>query len=164
MFLPLWDTILPDAFNRFADSKRGGPKQLYGNLQISLQFDGSTGTQRDRIDLGSGATTNMAWAFNGLSVDVERREVRRGPRSVRVEPKVFDLLVYLIRHRDRVVRKDELINVIWGGRFISESALTTRINGVRRAVGDTGKEQHLIRTLRGKGFRFIGEVVDSVVY
>lgn len=105
----------------------------------------------------------MAWAFNGLSVDVERREVRRGPRPVRVEPKVFDLLVYLIRHRDRVVRKDELINVIWGGRFISESALTTRINGVRRAVGDTGKEQYLIRTLRGKGFRFIGEVVDSVV-
>ena len=75
-----------------------------------------------------------------------------------IEPQVFDLLVHLVENRDRVVTKDELIQNIWNGRTVSESALTTRINAVRKAVGDSGESQHLIRTLPRRGFRFIGEV------
>ena len=75
-----------------------------------------------------------------------------------VEPQVFDLLVYLIANRDRVVTKDELLQNIWKSRSVSESALTTRINAVRRAVGDSGDSQRLIRTLPRRGFRFVGEV------
>jgi len=103
----------------------------------------------------------MALEFNGLLLDVERRELCRDSLPVKLEPKVFDLLVYLVRHRNRVVGKEELIDRIWNGRIISDAALTTRINGVRRALGDTGKDQHLIRTYRGKGFRFIGNVVNA---
>ena len=78
-----------------------------------------------------------------------------------VEPQVFDLLVYLIENRDRVVTKDDLIQSIWKGRIVSESALTTRINAVRKAVGDSGDSQRLIRTLPRKGFRFVGEVTGQ---
>src|SRR5215470_12895484 len=104
----------------------------------------------------------MALEFNGLLLDVERRELCRGSLPVKLEPKVFDLLVYLVRHRNRVVGKEELIDRIWNGRIISDAALTTRINGVRRALGDTGKDQRLIRTYRGRGFRFIVNVDNAV--
>src|SRR5262249_28097709 len=73
-------------------------------------------------------------------------------------PQVFDLLVYLIENRDRVVSKDDLIEGVWKGRIVSDSTLTTRINAVRRAVGDSGEHQRLIRTLPRKGFRFVGVV------
>ena len=78
-----------------------------------------------------------------------------------VEPQVFDLLVYLIRNRDRVVSKDDLIAAIWHGRIVSESALTNRINGARTAVGDSGGEQRLIKTLSRKGVRFVGLVREE---
>jgi len=77
---------------------------------------------------------------------------------VPVEPQVFDLLLYMIENRDRVVTRDDLIQSIWKGRIVSESALATRINAVRKAVGDSGDSQRLIRTLPRKGFRFVGEV------
>lgn len=100
----------------------------------------------------------MIFAFAGHLLDCERRELRRGHRLIALEPQVFDLLVYLVRHRDRVVGKDELVEKIWRGRIVSDSALTTRINAVRRAVGDTGQEQWLVRTHRRYGFRFVGEI------
>jgi TolB-like protein/Tfp pilus assembly protein PilF len=75
-----------------------------------------------------------------------------------MEPQVFDLLVYLVKNRDRVVSKDDLLSSIWGGRIVSDSTLTSRINGARKAVGDSGEEQKLIRTIARKGFRFIGDV------
>lgn len=100
----------------------------------------------------------MIFAFAGHLLDCERRELRRGDRLIALEPQVFDLLAYLVRHRDRVVGKDELVAQIWRGRIVSDSALTTRINAVRRAIGDTGQEQRLVRTHRRKGFRFVGEV------
>jgi TolB-like protein len=81
---------------------------------------------------------------------------------VSVEPQVFDLLVYLVQNRDRVVSKDDLIGAIWGGRIVSDSALTTRINAARTAIGDSGKAQSLIRTFPRKGFRFIGDVREEV--
>ena len=78
--------------------------------------------------------------------------------SVHIEPQVFDLIVHLVRNHDRIVSKDELIETVWNGRIISEAALSSRINGARRALGDNGNDQALIRTLHKRGFRFVGDV------
>jgi pimeloyl-ACP methyl ester carboxylesterase/DNA-binding winged helix-turn-helix (wHTH) protein len=96
-----------------------------------------------------------------LRLDVSRRELRRKGALVPVEPQVFDLLVYLLRNRDRVVSKDDLIAAVWNGRIVSESTLSTRINAVRRALGDSGEEQRLIRTAARKGLRFVGAVREG---
>lgn len=94
-------------------------------------------------------------------LDADRRELRRGGAIVPVEPQVFDLLAYLVCHRDRVVTKDDLLTAVWNGRIVSESALTTRINAARAALGDSGAAQRVVRTLRGRGFRFVGTVHES---
>lgn len=94
-------------------------------------------------------------------LDIERRELRRGPELIAVEPQVFDLLVYLVQNRERVVTKDDLIASVWGGRIVSESTLTSRINAARKAVGDSGDQQRLIRTIARKGIRFVGAVSDA---
>jgi TolB-like protein len=91
-------------------------------------------------------------------LDVDRRELRRGEELITVEPQVFDLLVFLVQNRDRVVSKDDLIKGVWGGRIVSESTLTSRITAVRKAIGDSGEEQRLIRTVPRKGVRFVGLV------
>jgi len=96
--------------------------------------------------------------FSGHTLDTELRELRRGAEAVAVEPQVFDLLVHVIQHRDRVVSKDDLIASVWGGRIVSDSTLTSRINAARKAVGDSGREQKLIRTVARKGVRFVGAV------
>jgi len=96
--------------------------------------------------------------FSNHVLDVDLRELTRGGESVAVEPQVFDLLVHLIENRDRVVTKDDLIETVWDGRIVSESTLTSRINAARKAVGDSGKDQIMIRTLARKGFRFVGDV------
>ena len=103
----------------------------------------------------------MTFAFGDYVLDVERRELRRGGEPVAVEPQVFDLLVYLVRNRDRVVSKDDLIEAIWGGRIVSDSAVTTRLNAVRKAIGDTGAAQRLIRTVPRRGVHFVGEVSEE---
>jgi TolB-like protein len=100
----------------------------------------------------------MTFTFGDCEIDVDRRELRRAKLSVHVEPQVFDLLVYLVVNRDRVVSKDDLIASVWGGRIVSDSTLTTRINAARTAVGDSGEEQKLIRTIARKGLRFVGAV------
>jgi TolB-like protein len=100
----------------------------------------------------------VQFVFGDQALDVDRRELRRGSGAVAVEPQVFDLLVYLLENRDRVVSKDDLIASVWGGRIVSESTLTSRINAARKAVGDSGGEQRLIRTIPRKGLRFVGEV------
>src|SRR5262249_19310441 len=94
-------------------------------------------------------------------MDTDRRELYRGTSQISVEPKVFDLLAYLIRNRERVVSKDDLIAAIWNGRIVSESALTTCINAARSAIGDSGEAQRLIKTLPRKGIRFVGIVRDE---
>jgi TolB-like protein/Tfp pilus assembly protein PilF len=103
----------------------------------------------------------LQYRFENYELDVTRRELRRGTGLIAVEPQVFDLLDYLIRYRDRVVSKDDLMAAVWKGRIVSESALTSRINSARAAVGDTGEEQRLIKTLRSKGFRFVGVVSEE---
>ena len=100
-------------------------------------------------------------AFGDHRLDIARRELRRGTELVDLEPKVFDLLAFLIRNRDRVVSKDDLLEAIWDGRIVSESAITTRINALRRALGDDGATQKLVRTFTRKGLRFIGEVTEQ---
>jgi TolB-like protein len=100
----------------------------------------------------------MTLSFGDCEIDLERRELWHAKRPVHVEPQVFDLLVYLVTNRDRVVSKDDLIASIWSGRIVSESTLTSRINAARTAVGDSGRSQKLIRTIPRKGLRFIGVV------
>jgi TolB-like protein len=100
----------------------------------------------------------VQFLFADHMLDTERRELRRGSASIAVEPQVFDLLVYLVQNRDRVVSKDDLIASVWGGRIVSDSTLTSRINAARKAVGDSGEEQKLIRTIARKGLRFVGAV------
>ena len=102
----------------------------------------------------------MQFRFGDHLLDVARRELRRGGELITLEPQVFDLLVYLVRNRDRVVTKDDLLDSVWSGRVVAESALTTRINAARRAIGDSGEAQRLIRTSPRKGFRFVGEVTE----
>lgn len=103
----------------------------------------------------------MRYQFEGGTLDAERRELRQGGRLVEVEPQVFDLLAFLLKNRERVVSRDDLIEGVWGGRIVSESALATRINAVRRAIGDDGATQRLVKTIVRKGFRFVGDVREE---
>jgi TolB-like protein len=103
----------------------------------------------------------VPFLFEDCTVDTDRREIHRRAGLVSAGPQVFDLLVYLIRNRHRVVGKDELLEAVWGGRTVSESTLTSHINAVRKAVGDSGSEQRLVRTLPRKGFRFVGEAHEE---
>jgi TolB-like protein/cytochrome c-type biogenesis protein CcmH/NrfG len=100
----------------------------------------------------------VQFLFANHVLDIDRRELCRGSKHIAVEPQVFDLLVYLVENRDRVVSKDDLIASVWGGRIVSESTLTSRINAARKAVGDNGEDQKLIRTIARKGLRFVGDV------
>ena len=87
----------------------------------------------------------MKFLFGNHTLDSDRRELRRGSEPIAVEPQVFDLLVYLVENRDRVVSKDDLVASIWGGRIVSDSTLTSRINAARKAVGDSGEEHPPLR-------------------
>jgi DNA-binding winged helix-turn-helix (wHTH) protein/pimeloyl-ACP methyl ester carboxylesterase len=100
----------------------------------------------------------MQYRFDRYVLDAARRELHDGGKPVAVEPQVFDLLEFLIRNRDRVVTRDDLIEGVWGGRIVSESTLATRINAARKAIGDDGTAQRLIKTIARKGFRFSGAV------
>lgn len=102
----------------------------------------------------------MRFVFAGHELDMALRELRRGETTLHVEPQVYDLLVHLVTNRDRVVSKDELIDNIWNGRIVSEAALSSRINAARKAIGDDGGRQALIRTIHKRGFRFVGEVEE----
>src|SRR6266511_5633316 len=100
----------------------------------------------------------MRYSFGGVELDTDTYELRSGDRLVDVEPQVFDVLAHLLAHRGRVVTKEELLDTIWGDRFVSESALTTRIRQARQAVGDDGQAQRVIKTVHGRGYRFVASV------
>jgi DNA-binding winged helix-turn-helix (wHTH) protein/pimeloyl-ACP methyl ester carboxylesterase len=100
----------------------------------------------------------MRFVIGDHALDTVTRELRRGEELVEMEPQVFDLLLYLVENRDRVVSKDDLISTVWQGRIVSDSTLTSRIATVRQAIGDTGRRQQFIRTISRRGIRFVGEV------
>ena len=103
----------------------------------------------------------MRYLFENYTLDTEKRELHRGANAVPIAPQVFDLLDYLIRNRERVVSKDDLISAVWNGRVVSDAALTTRLNAARNAIGDSGEEQRLLKTLARKGVRFVGRVQEE---
>src|SRR3954447_21966683 len=104
----------------------------------------------------------MLVGFGSYELDKDRRELRFRDVPVHVEPQVLDLLLYLVANRNHVVSKEEMIDAVWGGRIVSDVTLNSRINAARRAVGDDGKTQALIRTVPRRGFRFVGDVNDNV--
>jgi DNA-binding winged helix-turn-helix (wHTH) protein len=104
---------------------------------------------------------NRVLRFADFEIDVAQQELRRGSEIVHTEPQVFDLLLHLVRHRERIVSKDELIETIWNGRIVSEAALSSCIKAARKAIGDNGNDQLLIRTLHKRGFRFVAAVTDG---
>jgi TolB-like protein/DNA-binding winged helix-turn-helix (wHTH) protein/Flp pilus assembly protein TadD len=103
----------------------------------------------------------LNFRFADFEIDVARQELRRGDAIVRIEPQVFDVLLHLVRNRDRIVRKDELIDEVWQGRVVSEATLSSRISAARRVLGDSGNDQSFIRTLHKRGFRFVAAVDDD---
>ena len=100
----------------------------------------------------------MTYLFGDCELDPGLHELRRKGSVSAIEPKVFDLLLYLVENRDRVVSKDELNQRIWKGRIVSDASLSTCIKLARRAIGDSGRRQAYIRTVRHRGFRFVGSV------
>ncbi|MBR1274732.1 winged helix-turn-helix domain-containing tetratricopeptide repeat protein [Bradyrhizobium sp. AUGA SZCCT0283] len=121
---------------------------------VSLTFSGGCEGAHRITSVG----VVMQYRFAEFELDLSQQELRRLGESVHIEPQVFDLIVHLVRNNDRIVSKDELIETIWNGRIISEAALSSRINGARRALGDNGTDQLFIRTLHKRGFRFVGDV------
>jgi TolB-like protein/DNA-binding winged helix-turn-helix (wHTH) protein len=104
----------------------------------------------------------LEFRFADYAIDLGRHELRRSGEVVPVEPQVFDLLVHLLRHRDRTVSKDELFKTVWEGRIVSDAALSSRIKSARKAIGDNGDDQVFIRTIQKRGFRFVGVVEEPV--
>ncbi|WP_199178255.1 alpha/beta fold hydrolase [Mycobacterium hubeiense] len=102
------------------------------------------------------------WRFDDFVLDTGRYELRDGVDVIRVEPQVFDVLTHLVGNHDRVVTKEELFDSVWGGRFVGEAALTSRIKAARKALRDDGESQRYIRTVRGRGYQFVGTVIDEV--
>jgi len=103
----------------------------------------------------------VPFRFENYCLDANRRELKRGSELIPVGPKVFDLLLFLVQNREQVVTRDELLQALWDGRIVSESTLTSHVNAARTAIGDTGKEQRLIRTISRKGVRFIGKIEEQ---
>jgi pimeloyl-ACP methyl ester carboxylesterase/DNA-binding winged helix-turn-helix (wHTH) protein len=106
------------------------------------------------------ASGTAVYAFNDCELDLRRCELRCAGAVRRIEPQVFDVLVLLVRERKRMVTKEEILDTVWGSRFVSESALTSRIKTLRKAVGDDGKAQRVVRTVHGRGYQFVAEVVE----
>ncbi len=100
----------------------------------------------------------LSFAFEDYVLDQERRELTLRGQVVAVGPQVFDLLLLFVNNPDRVLSKDELLKAVWSGRIVSESTITSHINAVRKAIGDTGEEQRLVRTVSRKGYRFVGQI------
>ncbi len=103
----------------------------------------------------------MLYLFDTYALDADQRKLHRGGTTIPLEPQAFDLLLYLVRNRERVVSRDELFESIWAGRIVSDSALGARLNAVRSAVGESGGSQRRIKTFPRKGVRFIGTVHEG---
>ncbi|MGM0742743.1 MAG: winged helix-turn-helix domain-containing tetratricopeptide repeat protein [Pseudomonadota bacterium] len=100
----------------------------------------------------------MTWTFGDFKLEPERFELSRSGVPVGLEPQVLSLLIHLVRHRDRMVTKDEIVGAVWQGRAVSDASISSRIRSARQAVGDSGENQAVIRTVHGRGFRFVAEI------
>src|SRR5262245_41832158 len=118
-------------------------------------------TDLTAIRISAQGLTLMRFTINGCSIDTGSYEVRRNGDVIAVEPQVFDLLIYLLERRDRVITKDEIIEHIWNGRCVSDAALSSRIKAVRQAIGDDGASQTCIRTIHRRGFRVVAPVTQD---
>ena len=103
----------------------------------------------------------MRFLFGDMVLDGGRRELQCESTLLTIEPQVFDLLEFLIRNRERVISRDDLLAAVWDGRVVSDSAIDARINAARRAIRDDGEQQRWIRTIPRKGFRFVGDVRED---
>src|ERR1700741_2357784 len=100
----------------------------------------------------------MKYQIAEFLIDTARFRISSGDASIPVEPKVFDLLVYLVRHRDRVVTREELFKEVWDGREVSDATLSNHVKSARKILGDSGELQSTIQTIRGRGYQFIAPV------
>jgi pimeloyl-ACP methyl ester carboxylesterase/DNA-binding winged helix-turn-helix (wHTH) protein len=107
-----------------------------------------------------GSPAGVVWRFDDFELDTARYELRGGGTVIRVEPQVFDVMTQLVGNHERLVTKEELFDTVWGGRFVGEAALTSRIKAARRALGDDGESQRYIRTVRGRGYQFVGTLIQ----
>lgn len=138
------------------------PSRSRAAIAFLPQLRASSGLRTDGPSQARGAVERtMTLVFEDYQLDPARRELSRAGAVVATTPKVFDLLLYLVQNRGRVVSRDDLLQIVWLGRIVSESTLASHINAVRKVVGDTGSEQRLIRTVARKGFRFVGEVRET---
>src|SRR5688572_26175978 len=103
-------------------------------------------------------TRRVVIRFGQCAIDLDRMEIELGGAPQPVQPQVFEVIAYLASNRDRVVSKEELLDNVWGDRFVGESALTSRIKSARQALGDSGASQSVIRTVHGRGYRFVASV------
>jgi TolB-like protein/tetratricopeptide (TPR) repeat protein len=127
-----------------------GPAMLDGSLKISCRMSGFPGV-----------STDMIYRFGTFRLDPDRFELFRDWQSVAMEPQVFQFLLHLIRHRDRMVSKDEIVAAVWNGRAISDASISSRVRLARGALGDDGARQAFIRTVHGRGFRFVAPVTEE---
>src|SRR5262245_24487566 len=139
-------------------------------LQIRCRFLKCSGSVDSRTlfdksslcgDQACSPGAHVNFRFADFEIDIARHELRRAGAIVHIEPQVFDLLVHLVRHRDRIVSKDELFDAVWQGRIVSEATLSSRISAARRVLGDSGNDQSFIRTVHKRGFRFVSNVEDD---
>ena len=105
----------------------------------------------------------MTYVFGDFTLDIRLYELRRAGKPVKLEPQVFNVLVYLVQHRDRVVTKQELFEHLWPDQFVGDAALERCIRSARQAVGDSGRTQRLIKTLYGRGYRFLAAVEERIL-
>ena len=101
----------------------------------------------------------MIYVFGEWELDTDPFELRRGESPVRVEPQVYDLLRFLLLNKERVVGRDELVEEIWDGRFVTDATISTCVKSARQAIGDDGRSQRFLQTVRGRGLRFVGDVL-----
>jgi TolB-like protein len=148
---PVWNVYQEDVAAR-----RAGALNWWLTFLLRAAYSSCASTEAT-----PGRNGSLRYLFEEYAFDTDRRELHRGTDAVSITPQVFDLLDYLIRNRERVVSKDDLIKAIWNGRSVSDAALTTRLNAAWCAIGDSGQEQRLIKTLPRKGFRFVGQVGEA---
>ncbi len=114
-----------------------------------------------QVDFGDGTSNSGLICFGDFELDTNRFELRKGGEPVSVEPQVFNLIAYLAQNNDRMVTKEELFEEIWSGRIVSDAALSSQIKAARQILGDDGTAQNTIRTIHGRGFRFVAGIVNK---